>query len=141
MVANQAFGESADADRRPAVPVYMLVDTSVWVDHFRRGDAALSGLLSRAEVECHPFIIGELACGSLRRRSEVLSLLESLPQVPVGSHNEVLTFVERRRLMGRGIGWIDAHLLASASLAGVLLWTHDRHLSEVARTLHLYAQP
>jgi len=141
VVANRAFGESADGDRRPAVRVYMLVDTSVWVDHFRQGDAALSGLLSRAEVECHLFIIGELACGSLRRRSEVLSLLESLPHVPVGSHNEVLTFVERHRLMGRGIGWVDAHLLASASLAGVLLWTRDRPLSEVARMLHLYGQP
>lgn len=119
----------------------MLVDTSVWVDHLRRGEPALSALLSRAEVECHPFIIGELACGSLRRRSEVLSLLRKLPHVEVGSHDEVLTFVERHRLMGRGVGWIDAHLLASAALAGVLLWTRDRRLSEVARMLGLCAQP
>jgi len=133
--------QSADADRHPAVPVHMLVDTSVWAGHFRRGDAALSGLLSRAEVECHPFIIGELACGSLPRRCEVLSLLESLPHVPVVPINEVLTFVERHRLMGRGIGWIDARLLASASLAGVPLWTRDPPLSERARMLHLYGQP
>jgi predicted nucleic acid-binding protein len=119
----------------------MLVDTSVWVDHLRRGDQALSGLLDRGEVESHPFIIGELACGSVRQRAELLSLLQSLPQVSVGSHDEVLTFVERHRLMGRGIGWIDVHLLASASLSGVLLWTRDRRLSDVARMLHLYAQP
>ncbi len=119
----------------------MLVDTSVWVDHLRRGDPALSALLNREEVECHPFIIGELACGSLRRRAEVLSLLERLPRVPVGSHAEVLTFVERHRLMGRGIGWMDAHLLASAALAQVPLWTRDRRLSEVARTMGVYAQP
>src|SRR5512146_967079 len=119
----------------------MLVATSVGVDHVRRGDPALTALLSREEVECHPFIIGELACGSLHRRSEVLSLLQRLPRVPVGSHDEVLALVERHRLMGRGIGWIDAHLLASASLAGCLLWTRDRRLAEVARTLDLYAQP
>ncbi len=119
----------------------MLVDTSVWVDHFRRGDPGLSALLSREEVECHPFIIGELACGSLQRRSEVLSLLQRLPRVPVASHDEVLTFVDHHRLMGRGVGWIDAHLLASVALAGSRLWTRDRRLSEVAQTLDLYAQP
>lgn len=118
----------------------MLVDTSVWVDHLRRGDAGLSALLNRAEVECHPFIIGELACGSLRRRAEVLSLLERLPQAPLGSHDEVLGFVERYGLMGRGIGWLDAHLLVSASLGGVRLWTRDRRLGEVARMLRLYAE-
>ena len=117
----------------------MLVDTSVWIDHFRRSDPALVSLLNRGEVECHPFIVGELACGSLHRRSEVLSLLQSLPQVPVGSHDEVLGFVDRHRLMGRGIGWIDTHLLASASLAGSLLWTRDRRLLDVTRKLGLSA--
>jgi len=118
----------------------MLVDTSVWVDHLRRGDPALRVLLSHEEVECHPFIIGELACGWLRRRSEVLMLLQRLPRVPISSDDEVLTFVERHRLMGRGIGWIDAHLLASASLAASRLWTRDRRLAEVARSLDLGAQ-
>ena len=118
----------------------MLVDTSVWVEHFRRGDSALIALLNREEVECHPFIIGELACGLLRRRSEVLALLQRLPHAPVASHEEVLTFIERHRLMGRGIGWIDAHLLASAGLAGTILWTFDRRLSDVARGLGLHAQ-
>jgi predicted nucleic acid-binding protein len=136
-----AFGQYGDAGRDPAPLTSVLVDTSVWVDHFRQSDPALRDLLNRAEVECHPFVIGELACGSLRRRSEILSLLERLPQVPVASHNEVLVFLERHRLMGRGIGWIDAHLLASTSLAGVLFWTRDRRLSQIAQTLRLYAQP
>lgn len=119
----------------------MLVDTSIWVDHFRQTDPGLSALLSRAKVECHPFIIGELACGPLRRRSEVLALLEKLPSLPVGSHGEVLIFVERHGLMGRGIGWIDAHLLVSASLARVPLWTRDRQLARIAQMLQLYAEP
>lgn len=119
----------------------MLVDTSIWVDHFRQGDAALTSLLNRAEVECHPFIVGELACGLLRRRVEVLSLLEKLPNLPLGAHGEVMMFVERHELMGRGIGWIDAHLLVSASLGRVPLWTRDRRLAGVARMLQLYAEP
>jgi hypothetical protein len=119
----------------------MLVDTSIWVEHLRRGDPALGALLSREEVECHPFIVGELACGSLRRRSEILALLHRLPRVPVASHDEVLAFVEGHRLIGRGIGWIDAHLLASAALDRTRLWTRDRRLSDVARGLDLYAQP
>lgn len=119
----------------------MLVDTSVWVDHLRRGDPALTASLNRAEVECHPFVIGELACGCFRHRSEVLSLLERLPDVPVVDHSEVLMFVERHSLMGHGIGWIDMHLLASAALAGVGLWTRDRRLAGVAHRLHLYAEP
>jgi len=119
----------------------MLVDTSVWVEHLRRGDPKLIALLGRDEVECHPFIIGELACGSLRRRSEVLTLLRRLRHVSVVGHDEVLMFIERHHLMGRGIGWIDAHLLASAALSNTLLWSRDRRLSEVARELHLCAQP
>lgn len=119
----------------------MLVDTSVWVDHFRRGNGDLSILLNRGEVECHPFIIGELACGSLRRRSEVLFLLQNLPGLPEGSHDEVLAFIDRHSLMGRGVGWVDAHLLVSASLARTPLWTHDRNLAAVARALNLHGQP
>jgi predicted nucleic acid-binding protein len=119
----------------------MLVDTSVWVEHLRRGDPKLIALLGQDEVECHPFVIGELACGSLRRRAEVLTLLQRLPQVPVVANDEVLAFIERHRLMGRGIGWIDAHLLASAALGNTLIWSRDRRLAEVARELHLYAEP
>ena len=140
MGASRLYAESAGAEYNHALPVSMLVDTSVWIDHFRRGGPTLVSLLNRAQVECHPFIIGELACGSLRRRSEMLSLLQSLPHVPAGSHGEVLAFVERHRLMSRGIGWIGAHLLAAVSLAGSLLWTRDRRFFEVARMLALCAQ-
>ena len=115
----------------------MLVDTSVWVEHLRRGDSELAALLNQNEVECHPFIIGELACGFLRRRDEVLSLLQRLPHTIVATHDEVLTFLERHRLMGRGIGWIDAHLLTSSALSNTLLWSRDRRLSKVAKELHL----
>ena len=113
----------------------MLVDTSVWIDHLRRGDAALAAFLTRAEVECHPFVIGELACGSLRRRSEILDLLAELPKTPMVTHDEAMAFVNRHRLWSRGIGWIDVHLLASAKLAGAGLWTRDRPLMMAAKDL------
>ncbi len=117
----------------------MLVDTSVWVDHLRRRNPALAGYLQRAEVWCHPFVIGELACGNLKRRREILSGLAALPQVPMAEHQEVLTFVELHHLVGRSIGWIDAHLLASAKLAGLRLWTLDRALASAAHALGLQA--
>ena len=119
----------------------MLVDTSVWVDHLRHSDPTLSSLLSRGEVECHPFVIGELALGTLRRRSEILTLLHRLPQLRLVGDTEVLTFVDTHRLMGSGIGWIDAHLLASTAIDRTLLWTRDRRLSTVAGALNLGAHP
>lgn len=119
----------------------MLVDTSVWVDHLRRSDPTLSALLNRGEVECHPFVVGELALGTLRRRSEILILLDRLPQVRLAGHSEVLTFVDTHRLTGSGIGWIDAHLLASTAMDRTLLWTRDRRLSAVASTFNLAAHP
>ena len=119
----------------------MLVDTSIWVEHLRHGRLGLVSLLNRSEVQCHPFIIGELACGSIGRRSEVLQLLGRLPSVPVVENEEVMTFVERHRLMGRGVGWVDVHLLASAALAGVPLWTADRRLAAIARSLGIYGEP
>lgn len=115
----------------------MLVDTSVWVDHFRRGNARLAGLLDRDEVLCHPSIIGELACGHLRNRREILALLTTLRQVPRVNDEEVLAFIEARRLMGKGLGWVDVHLVASATLAGAPLWTLDRALGRVASALGL----
>jgi len=118
----------------------MLVDTSVWIDHLRRGNAKLAERLERAEVTCHPFIIGELACGRLRDRDTILRLLEALPQVPLAEHDEVLGFVDAHRLMGAGIGWIDAHLLASARLAGTAIWSRDRRLADAARKLDLLAR-
>ncbi|UCC74065.1 MAG: type II toxin-antitoxin system VapC family toxin [Gemmatimonadota bacterium] len=119
----------------------MLVDTSVWIDHLRRGNAALARWLKESEVWCHPFVVGELACGQLEARSEVLSLLSALPQAPLAGHEEVLAFVESNRLAGAGIGWIDAHLLAAARLAGVGLWTLDRPLVAVALELGLFVEP
>jgi predicted nucleic acid-binding protein len=117
----------------------VLVDTSVWVDHFRRRSARLSELLEAMQVWMHPFVIGELACGSLARRSEVLSLLEALPQLPLAEHGEVLAFIGAHRLHGRGLGWIDMHLLVSARLASLPVWTLDRRLATAARELSLAA--
>ena len=110
----------------------MLVDTSVWVDFLRTGNAALTSILESAEVWSHPFVQGELACGNLRNREEILSLIGSLPQAPVITHDEALSLVERRVLVGSGLGWIDIHLLGSALLAGIPLWTLDRRLFEAA---------
>ncbi len=118
----------------------MLVDTSVWVDHFRNDNAAFAERLNRGEVWCHPLVIGELACGNLARRGEVLALLAALPQAPEARHAEVLILVESHRLMGRGLGWIDVHLLASARLGHSRLWTLDRRLAAAARELGICAE-
>jgi len=119
----------------------ILVDTSVWIDHLRKGNARLSSLLSNAVVLIHPFVIGELACGNLNDRSRILNLLGDLPASRVADDREVLFFIERNDLMGRGIGYIDAHLLASVSLTnGARLWTVDRRLNDVAGQLGV-AQP
>lgn len=116
----------------------ILVDTSVWVDHLRAGDTALAALLDESDVLVHPFVVGELACGNLRRRGEVLALLGELPQAHHASHHEVLYFIERHRLMGLGIGYVDAHLLASVSLTDAArLWTRDKRLNIVAQGLEL----
>ena len=116
----------------------ILVDTSVWIDHLRSGDARLADLLNRSQVVIHPFVIGELACGNLRQRDEVLRLLNDLPQAVVASQEEVLHLIEHKKLMGLGIGFIDAHLLASATLTDTAaLWTRDKRLQKVARKLEL----
>jgi predicted nucleic acid-binding protein len=113
----------------------ILVDTSVWINHLRFGAPGLEKLLMDDQVAIHPFVIGELACGGLRNRDEVLGLLERLPQVQTAEHLEVMALVTRRRLHGRGIGWLDAHLLAAALLSGARLWTLDRPLGRVAVSL------
>lgn len=116
----------------------ILVDTSVWVDHLRSNDAALAAELREGRVLTHPFVIGELACGHLKNRHEVLDLLGSLPAAPTATHEEAMEFLERRGLMGRGIGFVDVHLLASAALASLArLWTRDRRLAKVASELRL----
>jgi predicted nucleic acid-binding protein len=113
----------------------VLVDTSVWIDHFRRSNADLELLLDEGRVIMHPFVLGELACGSIKRRDEVIELLEALPSAPVASHGEVMRFVDNHRLFGTGLGWVDVHLLASARLAGQSLWSADRRLRDAALRL------
>ena len=110
----------------------ILVDTTIWVEHLRRGLPSLATLLQEGEVLIHPWVIGELACGNLRNRQQVLELLQGLPMATVASDAEVLLLIERDRLMGRGIGYVDAHLLASARLSHCRLWTQDRRLAAVA---------
>ena len=120
----------------------ILVDTSVWVNHFRRTDARLVQLLEDGEVMTHPLVIGELACGTLPRRREVLDLLHQLEAAPIAADDEALAFIERHRLMGRGIGYVDVHLLASAALAhGAALWTADARLASAAAGLSLSHDP
>ena len=117
----------------------ILVDTSVWVEHLRRGLPRLATLLQAGEVLIHPWVIGELACGNLRNRSQVLELLQGLPAATVASDVEVLLLIERERLIGRGIGYVDVHLLASARLSRCGLWTQDRRLAAVAQEQGLAA--
>ncbi|MBZ0134159.1 MAG: type II toxin-antitoxin system VapC family toxin [Rhodocyclaceae bacterium] len=113
----------------------ILVDTSIWGDHLRSGDAHLAGLLERDAVASHEFVIGEIACGNLRKRKEVLGALSMLPRCEAASHDEVLFFIERHKLMGCGIGYIDACLLASAALSSARLWTRDKRLADIAEKL------
>ncbi|MHB1544509.1 MAG: type II toxin-antitoxin system VapC family toxin [Gammaproteobacteria bacterium] len=116
----------------------ILVDKSVWIDHLHAGDKRLARLLDSVQVMTHPFVVGELACGNLRNRAEMIRLLQNLPQTPVARDTEVLFFIEQHRLMGRGIGYIDAHLLAATALTGpIQLWTRDQRLTAVARDLKL----
>jgi len=116
----------------------MLVDTSVWVDHLRAGDMRLSAMLERSNVAMHPMVLGELACGNLKNRAKLIALWRNLPQLAAATDAEALLFLERHRLWGRGIGYIDLLLLASVSLQGeALLWTRDRRLRETAENLGL----
>lgn len=115
----------------------ILVDSSVWVDHLRRGEEGLVNSLKEGEVLIHDLVIEELACGSLARRREFLGLLHSLPRAPWAAHSEFLHFVEMEGLHGKGIGAVDAHLLAAARLAGARLWTKDRALAGAAARLRL----
>ena len=113
----------------------VLIDTSVWVDHFRHRESLLVDLLNSGEVVTHPFIIGELACGNLRNRTEILSLLSALPNLKIASHSEALHLVAARSLHGKGIGWIDIHLLSSSLLNHIPIWTRDKKLNAAAKAL------
>lgn len=110
----------------------ILADSSLWIDHLRRVNAEFASLLDDRRVACHPFVIGELACGTLAHREEFLRDLEDLPRVRPVAHEEVLALVDRRSLMGLGIGWVDVHLLAAALVEGATLWTLDRRLAAAA---------
>jgi len=107
----------------------ILVDTSVWVEHLRRGLPRLATLLQEGKVLIHSWVIGELACGNLRNRADVLELLQGLPAAVVASDQEVRLMIEQHQLMGRGIGYVDAQMLASARLSHCQLWTQDRRLA------------
>jgi predicted nucleic acid-binding protein len=113
----------------------ILVDTSVWIGHLRMGSERLKSLLYNEQVLCHPFVIGELACGTLHNRQEILSTWRALPEARIAEHDEVLRFVEACRLYGRGLGWVDASLLASTLLTGCTLWTLDKQLRKAAAAL------
>lgn len=113
----------------------VIVDTSVWVSHLREGNNHLDDLLQDAEIACHPFIIGELACGNIKNRKEILSLLQDLPKAPELIQGELLYFIERNRLMGLGLGFVDVNLLAAARLSGLPLWTLDKNLRTAAKKI------
>ncbi len=113
----------------------VLVDTSVWVAHLREGNIGLEALLNEGVVASHPFIIGELACGNLKNRAEIISLLQTLSTAAQAEHEEVMTFIEKYRLMGKGLGYIDMHLLVSAVLTNIPLWTLDKKLKDISALL------
>jgi len=115
----------------------VLVDTSVWVSHFRDGNIELANLLNVGSVLCHPLIVGELACGNLKDRTVILSFLQLLPMSIEAEHEEVLSFIENHHLMGKGMGYVDVHLIASALLTGVPIWTLDKKLAQAADGLHV----
>jgi len=113
----------------------VLVDTSVWIAHFRDGGKRLPELLESGKVMCHPLIIGELACGNLKNRAEILANLELLPKGARVQHEEILSFIEKKHLMGHGLGYVDVALAASALLSDALLWTLDKNLAKTALSL------
>jgi len=119
----------------------VLVDTSVWVRHLREGDSDLEQLLNNGEVMCHPYIVGELACGNMKNRHEVLSLLQLLPLATLARHEEILQFIEMNHLMGKGLGYIDVHLAASAVLSEVPILSYDKKLNEVSEELGIRYDP
>lgn len=118
----------------------ILVDTSVWIDHLRNGDSTLVNLLNTGQVLTHPFVIGELALGSLRQRDVILSTLNDMPRAKIATDEEVLVLINQSNLYGVGIGYIDVHLLASVRLTpSSLLWTRDKRLRKAANQVGLLA--
>ncbi|GLQ89939.1 type II toxin-antitoxin system VapC family toxin [Dyella flagellata] len=119
----------------------IIVDTSIWIDHLRSRHPVLAKLLEEGRVLVHPIVVGELACGSLPNRAAFLSLLNDMPIASVATHDEVMHFIEQAKLHGRGAGYMDISLLASARLtAGAKIWTRDKRLQQIADELGLAAQ-
>lgn len=118
----------------------VIFDTSIWIDHIREASPNLTALLESGMILMHPFVIGELACGNMRNRELTLSLLSDLPQCSVATHQEVLRFIEVHQLMRRGIGYVDVHLLAAATVSQAKLWTRDKRLHNIAAELKLEYQ-
>lgn len=117
-----------------------LVDSSIWIDHFRKSNPRLVQTLTDQLVMCHPYILGELALGSLKDRQTVVSMLQALPQVAKANDNEVLRLIETQGLFSRGLGLIDAHLIASALIEGdVKIWTGDKRLAAISDEMNLGA--
>ena len=120
----------------------VLVDTSVWIDHLRKSNRKLVSLLNEESVTIHPFILGELACGNLHNRKEIIALLHALPSITKAAADELLFFIERHTLMGRGVGLVDMHLLAACHLDSCLLWTKDKRLKGIAIEMKIaFIQP
>ncbi len=119
----------------------VLIDTSVWIDHLRKTDKRLVSLLEAEAVVIHPFVLGELACGNLHNRKEIIALLHALPSATKADDDELLFFIERHALMGRGIGLVDMYLLAACHLDSCLLWTKDRRLRNIAVEIKIEFNP
>ena len=119
------------------MPDFILVDTSVWIKHLREGDQNLIRLLEQELVACHPFIIGEIACGGIKNRFEIINLLNDLPSTDILDHSDIMEFIENRKIMNKGIGYIDVHLLGSALVSETPLWTLDKALREIANQLSI----
>lgn len=119
----------------------VLADTSIWVSHFRDKNPPHKSLLMEGQIICHPFVIGDLACGNLKNRAEILMLLEALPTATKADHEEIMHFIETNQLMGHDLDYFDVHLLASALLSTALLWTKDKNLEEAADKLNIAFHP
>jgi predicted nucleic acid-binding protein len=116
---------------------FILVDTSVWIKHLRESNKNLVRLLEQGVVACHPFIIGEIACGGIKNRNEIISLLNDLPSTDILDHYEIMEFIEHRKIMNKGIGYVDVHLLGSALVSETPLWTFDKALKKIANQLSI----
>jgi len=116
---------------------FILVDTSVWIKYLRESEKNLVRLLEQGLVACHPFIIGELACGGIKNRHEIISLLNDLPSTDILDHYDIMEFIEYRKIMNKGIGYVDVHLLGSALVTETPLWTFDKALKKIANQLSI----